>query len=59
MYIGDTRTEHQALVIKLPFLVVNVLWLFLTVLQCVIVVFSDHTHLLYAANMEISHSRTS
>ena len=30
---------------------VNILWLFLTVpwvgLECVIVVFSDHTHLLY------------
>ena len=33
---------------------INVLWLFLTVpwvgLQCVIVVFSDHTHLVYGRN---------
>ena len=34
--------------------VVNILWLFLTVLwvglQCVIVVFPDHTHLLFVVN---------
>ena len=36
---------------------INVLWLFLTVpwvsLQCVIVVFSDHTHLLYNFDMHL------
>ena len=53
------KKEHVALLL-LSFgclVTVNVLWLFLTVpwvgLQFVIVVFSDHTHLLFASNAEV------
>ena len=42
---------------------INVLWLFLTVswvgLQCVIVVFPDHTHLLFHASCKLSIIRVS
>ena len=42
--------------IVLCLVTVNVLWLFLTV-QCVLVVFPDHTHLLFAISMSMQTFR--
>ena len=40
---------------------INAMWLFLAVpwvgLQCVIVIFPDHTHLLFSIDLRLSHMR--
>ena len=43
----EEKAGFFAIIVLQMYCYYNVLWLFLTGLQCVIVVFLDHTHLLF------------